>query len=229
MAWIQPFLNWVAGMIPTKDDFNRIEGNTQALKDEITTQTAELEQNKVDKVTGKGLSTNDYTTTEKNKLAGIETGAQKNTVTSVAGKTGAVTLVKGDVGLGSVQNYGIATQAEAEAGTSNVKYMTPLRVKETICASVVYVSGFYAGDGQESKTITLGFTPKAVLVILQDSISSTYDSLSNGLAVAGKPYAPAGKDAISITTGGFVVYQRTSSPYSRTNTLGRVYNYIAFK
>ena len=34
--------------------------------------------NKVDKVSGKGLSTNDYTTTEKNKLSGIETGAQKN-------------------------------------------------------------------------------------------------------------------------------------------------------
>lgn len=31
--------------------------------------------NKVDKVDGKGLSTNDYTTAEKNKLAGIETGA----------------------------------------------------------------------------------------------------------------------------------------------------------
>ena len=34
---------------------------------------------KVDKVTGKGLSTNDYTTTEKNKLAGIEAGANKYT------------------------------------------------------------------------------------------------------------------------------------------------------
>ena len=33
---------------------------------------------KVDKETGKGLSTNDYTTNEKNKLAGIETNAQKN-------------------------------------------------------------------------------------------------------------------------------------------------------
>ena len=29
------------------------------------------DQNKVDKVTGKGLSTNDYTTTEKNKLSGL--------------------------------------------------------------------------------------------------------------------------------------------------------------
>jgi len=60
--------------------------------------------NKVDKVTGKGLSTNDYTTAEKNKLAGIEAGAQVNTVTSVAGKTGAVAISKSDVGLSNVDN-----------------------------------------------------------------------------------------------------------------------------
>lgn len=34
--------------------------------------------NKVDKVTGKGLSENDYTTAEKNKLAGIQNGAEVN-------------------------------------------------------------------------------------------------------------------------------------------------------
>ena len=34
--------------------------------------------NKVDKETGKGLSTNDYTTAEKTKLAGIKAGAQAN-------------------------------------------------------------------------------------------------------------------------------------------------------
>ena len=37
---------------------------------------------KVDKETGKGLSSNDYTTTEKNKLAGIEAQANKTTVDS---------------------------------------------------------------------------------------------------------------------------------------------------
>lgn len=42
---------------------------------------------KVDKVTGKGLSTNDYTTTEKNKLAGIEEGAQANFIVSATSKT----------------------------------------------------------------------------------------------------------------------------------------------
>ncbi|MBW4968440.1 hypothetical protein KZZ04_19100, partial [Pseudoalteromonas sp. CR1] len=37
-------------------------------------------------------------------------GAQVNTVTSVAGKTGAVTLTKDDVGLGSVDNTSDASK-----------------------------------------------------------------------------------------------------------------------
>ena len=49
-------------------------GNTK-----FTTGGAYTELNKkVDKETGKGLSTNDYTTTEKNKLAGIAAGAEVN-------------------------------------------------------------------------------------------------------------------------------------------------------
>ena len=39
--------------------------------------------NKVDKVEGKGLSTNDYTTPEKNKLGGIAAGAQVNVIESI--------------------------------------------------------------------------------------------------------------------------------------------------
>lgn len=41
-------------------------------------------------------------------------------------------VTKVQVGLSSVQNYGIATQANAEAGTSNALYMTPLRVKNAL-------------------------------------------------------------------------------------------------
>lgn len=44
------------------------------------------------------------TAAERTKLAGVEAGAQVNTVASVAGKTGAVTLDRGDVGLGSADN-----------------------------------------------------------------------------------------------------------------------------
>lgn len=42
---------------------------------------------KVDKVSGKGLSTNDYTAAEKTKLSGIETGANKTTVDSSLSST----------------------------------------------------------------------------------------------------------------------------------------------
>ena len=46
-------------------------------------------------------------------------------------------VTKAQVGLGSVQNYGIATQAAATGGTSNVLYMTPLRTKEAITTQAV--------------------------------------------------------------------------------------------
>lgn len=81
-----------------------LTGQTPSVLDGVTENVQAQIDNKVDKVTGKGLSTEDYTTTEKTKLSGIEEGAQKNTVTSVAGKTGAVTLAKGDVGLSNVDN-----------------------------------------------------------------------------------------------------------------------------
>ena len=60
--------------------------------------------NKVDKDGNKVLSTNDFTTELKSKLEGIEVGAQVNKVTSVAGRTGEVTLTKTDVGLDQVDN-----------------------------------------------------------------------------------------------------------------------------
>ena len=52
---------------------------TYATKTELSTGLG----SKVDKVNGKGLSTNDYTTTEKQKLQGIESGAEVNIIESV--------------------------------------------------------------------------------------------------------------------------------------------------
>lgn len=61
---------------------------------------------KVDKVDGKGLSTNDYTNEDKDKLENIEAGAQVNTVNSVNSKTGNVDLIHTDVGAApSVHNH----------------------------------------------------------------------------------------------------------------------------
>lgn len=83
--------------------------NASDLDKPISTATQSALDDKVDKVSGKGLSTEDYTTTEKNKLSGIEAGAEVNTVTSVNNKTGAVDITKSDVGLGSVENKSSAT------------------------------------------------------------------------------------------------------------------------
>lgn len=51
--------------------------------DMIDNAVSDLSGNKVDKVSGKGLSTNDYTTTEKNKLSGIASRAQVNKIESL--------------------------------------------------------------------------------------------------------------------------------------------------
>jgi hypothetical protein len=81
-------------------------------------------------------------------------------VTSVAGRTGAVALSKTDIGLGSVENYGIATLAEAQAGASGVKYMTPERVKQAIQTiapvgstyTTISFSACTLGGGQEDNS-----------------------------------------------------------------------------
>lgn len=49
--------------------------STNPVQNKVVTEAL---NNKVSVVSGKGLSTNDYTTSEKNRLAGIETGAQVN-------------------------------------------------------------------------------------------------------------------------------------------------------
>lgn len=84
--------------------------NTSDLNKPVSTAVQTALNNKVDKVAGKGLSTNDYTTAEKTKLAGIETGAQVNTITGVKGiqedeyRTGNVNITPANLGLGLVDN-----------------------------------------------------------------------------------------------------------------------------
>lgn len=71
-------VTWVDGQTAlSAEHMNNIEDGIEELKAE-----------KADKVEGKGLSTNDYTTEEKTKLAGIAAGAQVNpgeATTSTAG------------------------------------------------------------------------------------------------------------------------------------------------
>ena len=115
---------------------------------------------KVDQESGKGLSTEDYTTAEKNKLSGIETGAQVNTVTSVNSKTGAVTLDYGDVGAaptshatsaltyggGTASNYGHVKLSDAYTGSGSA-------ASASVGASAKAVTDMYANVAPDKNTV----------------------------------------------------------------------------
>lgn len=67
---------------------------------------------------------------DKTKLDTVAVNAQENTVDSVSGKTGAVTLNKADVGLDQVSNYPTANQVTMEALDSTAHYVTPAGVRQ---------------------------------------------------------------------------------------------------
>ena len=73
--------------INTLNGANTVNGSVaKTVKDAVDAAQATLQGNidkKVDKVEGKGLSTNDYTTDEKTKLEGITAGAQVNVIEAV--------------------------------------------------------------------------------------------------------------------------------------------------
>ncbi len=72
--------------------------------------------NKVDKVNGKGLSTNDYTTAEQTKLSGIETGAEVNIIESI--------LVNGNAATISSKAASVTVPTKTSDLTNDSNYIT---------------------------------------------------------------------------------------------------------
>ena len=102
---------------------------------------------KVDKVTGKGLSTNDYTTTEKNKLANIAAGAQVNVIESVKVNGTALSISSKAVDVPKATNsvYGATILSDATDGTaaaaSGGTAATPKAVADALAAAKTYADG----------------------------------------------------------------------------------------
>jgi hypothetical protein len=61
---------------------------------------------------------------------------------------------KAQVGLGNVENYIIASTAEAENGSSNARYMSPVRTKEAITAQVVVPLNTYIARRDNPNDVT---------------------------------------------------------------------------
>ena len=98
------------------------------------------------------------------KLGNIEANAQVNTVASVAGKTGTVSLVKGDVGLGNVDNESKATMFSAASLTGNSTAVTQAdNDNSTKIATTAYV--------QREVSDLLGGAPAAFDTLLEISAS----------------------------------------------------------
>lgn len=108
----------------TKDQvgLGNVDNTSDLNKPVSTTQQIALDK-KVDKVSGKGLSTNDYTTDEKNKLAEIAVGAQVNVIESVKVNGTAQTISNKEIDIPVPTNlsqltndiYEVATSAEITA------------------------------------------------------------------------------------------------------------------
>ena len=86
---------------------------------------------KVDKVAGKGLSTNDFTDALKSKLDGVAAGAQVNVIETVKVNNAALTPSSKAVSIpnASTSAYGCTKLSSATNSTSEVLAATPKAVK----------------------------------------------------------------------------------------------------
>jgi len=138
-----------------------------------------------------------YSSAASTKLATIEEGAEVNVVDSVAGKTGAISLVKGDVGLGNVDNESKATMFSAAALTGNSTAVTQAdNDNSTKIATTAYV--------QREVSDLLGGAPAAFDTLLEISAS-----IANG-----------DSDVVSLTTvvGGKLQKDQNLSDLSNAGT-----------
>lgn len=123
---------------------------------------------KVDKVTGKDLSTNDYTTAEKNKLAGIAQGATANlgTITGIK-MNGASRGSAGVVDLGTVITEHQDISGKLDSEVANATYL-----KKTDAANTYQPIGDYATKSE---------IPTKVSELQNDANYIQDDSVSDGV------------------------------------------------
>ena len=88
--------------------------------------------------------------------------------------------------------------------------------------------GTYTGDGAASKTITLGFRPKAVFVLQEGTLMMISNRVFGSLALSSRSAVRLGVTTMSITSNGFTVYQNSSEDVYM-NDSNSDYLYIAFR
>lgn len=171
----------LGNVVNTGDSDTPVSGGT----DKFTTGGAYTELNKkVDKETGKGLSTNDYTTEEKNKLSGIAAGAEVNQNAFSNIKVGSSTIAADDK-TDTVEMVG-SNHVTITADTTNDKLTIATDLSSKTAAS----------GGTAVSLVTTGekytWDSKA-------SGSHTHGNITNGGALQTDDVAIASGDKIVIT------------------------------
>lgn len=92
-------------------------------------------------------TTASFTTADEMKLDGIATGAQVNTVTSVAGKTGVVALAKGDVGLANADNTSDMDKPVSTATQTALNGKVSTTGNQTIAGTKTFSSALITQSG----------------------------------------------------------------------------------
>ena len=159
--------------------------NTLVGDEPVASQISSAVENKVDKVDGKGLSTNDYTTNEKNKLAGIATGAEVNqnafsnvvvgsTTIAADSKTDSLTIVAGN----NITLTPDATNDKLTIAATDTVYTHPTYTSKSAGLYKVTVDG----TGHVSAATAVAKSDITALGIpAQDTTYSTATQSANGL------------------------------------------------
>ena len=131
-----------------------------------------------------------------------------------------------------------ADQAALDALAAEVAKKATTAALETVskklAAMPCLVTGTYTGDGTDSRLISLGFQPKALLVMIEEGYSARpyTDDYYGGLALPGKPVClqtSYGTDYIlTIESKGFRVYYNNSR-HTISNQKEANYYYLAWK
>lgn len=148
-----------------------------------------------------GTVTNKYMTPVRVKQA-IAAVALTALNTHAADVSNPHAVTKGQVGLGSVQNYAVATLAEAQDATSNGVYMTPLRTAQTIAALATQTVAVHANLANNPHSVTAAqvgsYTTAQTDALLTDKLDRTATA-ANTSAFESRSFAVAKAEILADT------------------------------
>lgn len=174
--------------------------NTSDLAKPISTATQAALNNKVDKVSGKGLSTEDYTTTEKTKLSGIASGAQVNVIETVKVNGAAVQVTDKAVDISVptdtadlTNGAGFQTSADVQSAISGKAESSALSAHTSDLGNPHNVTKAQVGLGNVDNTADLA---KPVSTAQQTALDGKVDKVS-GKQLSTEDYTSAEKTKLA--------------------------------